>query len=201
MRPPGPRARGPGVGHDPAEGRLRPARRPPRAFGGDRRRRSLPGPVRTECPETRDGRADGRAADHLRPRKPQSGDRPRRGARSCTRRDHRDRAIGFSQSGQQRPVLSLHLPRCARRRCDHDKRRDGDRLHRRHREARAPDDERRGRGRISGRTANLRAGLPYSQALRPATDGRGGERCGQGGDGDGCGGETARRSRRIQAQA
>ncbi len=40
------------------------------------------------------------------------------------RRDHRHRALGLSEPGQQRPVLPVHLPRRARRRRDHDQRGD-----------------------------------------------------------------------------
>ena len=50
----------------------------------------LSGPGR---PDGRDGAADGGEPDHLRPRQPQPGDRPGRGARGRPGRDHRHRAV------------------------------------------------------------------------------------------------------------
>ena len=66
----------------------------------------------------------------LRARQPRPGDRPGRGAGGEPRRDHRDRPLGLSEPGQQRPLLPLHLPRRARRRRHRDQRRDADRLRR-----------------------------------------------------------------------
>jgi malate dehydrogenase (oxaloacetate-decarboxylating)(NADP+) len=55
---------------------------------------------------------------------PDAGDPAGRGEGRAARRDHRDRPLGLSEPGQQRPVLPVHLPRRARRRRDDDHRRD-----------------------------------------------------------------------------
>ena len=65
------------------------------------------------------------------------------------RRDDLHRALGLSESGQQRAVLSLHLPRRARCQRDHDQRGDEARGGRRHRGARP-------RGAVGCRGARLR---------------------------------------------
>ena len=61
--------------------------------------------------------------------------------------------VGLSEPGQQRPLLPVHLPRRARRRRDRDQRRDGGRLRRGDRGARARLLERRGGGGLPGRAA------------------------------------------------
>jgi hypothetical protein len=91
--------------------------------------------------------------------------------------------VGLSEPGQQCPVLSLHLPRGARRRRDHDQRCDADRLRRGDRGARPRLVLGRGGRGLFGRAADLRAGLSDPQAVRsaPARHRRG--RGGRGRDG------------------
>jgi malate dehydrogenase (oxaloacetate-decarboxylating)(NADP+) len=88
------------------------------------------------------------------------------------RRDDLHRAFGFPQSGQQRPVFPLHLPRRARLRRAHHQREmkmaavraiaaTGPRGTLRHR-----------RPRLFRRNPGVRAGVPHPLALRPAADPR-----------------------------
>ncbi len=81
-----------------------------------RRRGHLPRPVRAQRAEARHGGQDGRPADHHGAGQSRPGDPARGGARGAQRRDHRHRALGLSEPGQQRALLSVHLPRRARRR-------------------------------------------------------------------------------------
>ena len=53
-------------------------------------------------------------ADDLRARQPDAGDPARGGARGAQRRHRRHRPHRLPEPGQQRPVLSVHLPRRAR---------------------------------------------------------------------------------------
>ena len=55
--------------------------------------------------DARDGRPHGAEPHRLRPRQPHAGEIPPDEVRGCPRRDHRDRAQRFSQSGQQRPCF------------------------------------------------------------------------------------------------
>jgi len=87
--------------------------------------------------------------DHARPRESR---RP-----GC---DHRHGAVGFSQSGQQRAVLSVHLSRGARRGRDRDQRRDANRLRAGDRRSGARLDQCRGGGGLSRRADDLRPRLP-----------------------------------------
>jgi hypothetical protein len=125
VRPPRARPRGPRGRHEPAEGRLRAAGRAADAGRGHRGRGPVPGPVRPRRADARHGARHGAPPHRLRAGEPHARDHARGRARRRPRRDHRHRPVGLSQPGQQRPVLPLHLPRRARRRRDHDQRRDG----------------------------------------------------------------------------
>ena len=70
---------------------------------------------------------------------------PEEGAGGAPGCDHRHRPHRLSEPGQQRPVLSVHLPRRARLRRDDDHRRDGDR--------RGARDRRAGAGRAVPRSS------------------------------------------------
>ena len=61
-----------------------------------------------------------RAAADPGARQSRAGDPARRSRRRCGPTRHRHRALGLSEPGQQRPVLSVHLPRRAR--CRRDRR-------------------------------------------------------------------------------
>ncbi len=79
----------------------------------------------------------GAASAHHGARQSDARDRARGRHRGASRRDDLHRPLGLSQSGQQRPLLSLHLSRRARcRRLDHQ-RGDEARRRARHRRARA----------------------------------------------------------------
>ncbi len=74
-------------------------------------------------------------------------------------------------------------------------------LHRGHRRAGPRHHQRRGRRRLSGRTADLRRRLPDPQTLRSAPDGRRRQRRGQGRDGNRRGHPPDRRSGGLQGEA
>ena len=113
----------------------------------------------------------------------QSGNHAGRGNGDPPRRHDLHRPLGLSEPGQQRAVLSLHLPRrpgC--RRVDHQR---GDEAGRgeRHRRAGARDAVRRGGPRLWRRGPRLRQGLAHPRALRSAphpAGGAGGGACGHG---------------------
>ena len=113
---------------------------------GDEGRRHLPRPLGGRRAQARDGGDDARQPDHLRPRQSDAGDPARGGAGGAQRRDRRHRPHRLSEPGQQRPLLSLHLPRRPRLGRDHDHDRDGDRGGARHRRA-GPGRVERGRDR------------------------------------------------------
>ena len=92
------------------------------------------------------------------------------GARGAARRDDLHRPLGFSQPGQQRPLLPLHLPRRARLRRPRHQRGDEDGGGARHRRACARGAVRRRGARLFGRDADLRARFPDPLAFRPAAD-------------------------------
>ena len=124
---------------------------------------------------------------------------PREGG--AARRDHRDRAVGLPEPGQQRAGVPVHLPRRARRRGDADQRADegGGRAR-----ARRPRDGRAVRHRRAGlrhREPALRPRVPDPQALRPAADRDHRAGGGQGGDGLGGGRAADRRLRRVPRAA
>ncbi len=106
------------------------------------------GLVRGRRAEARYGRAHGRAAAHHGARQSEPGDRARRCLRGEARRDDLHRPLGLSESGQQRSLLSLHLPRRARCRGEHDQRADEARRGARDRAARARGTVRRRRPRL-----------------------------------------------------
>ncbi len=77
----------------------------------------------------------------------------------------------YPESGQQRPVLSLHLSRRVGCRRDHHHPADGNRRRARHRRAGAPGAKRHRRRRLRRhRGSGVRPGLSHPQALRPAPD-------------------------------
>ena len=165
------------------------------------RRRYLPRAVGARRAEARDGQEDGGQAADLRARQSDARDHAGGGARRPARCGDRHRPVGLSQSGQQRPLLPLHLPRRARCRRHHHQRGDEEGL-------------RRGAGRAGPRRAlgyrgaglwrrdaGLRPGLSDSAALRSAADRR--DRAGrrQGGDGERRGDPADRRFRRLSRPA
>ena len=74
--------------------------------------------------------------------------------------------LRLPEPDQQRSLLSLHLPRRARRPRDDDQRRDEDRRRRSDRRARARRGSRSGGGRLPWRAADVRARLHHPGALR-----------------------------------
>ncbi len=81
------------------------------------------------------------------------------------RRDHRDRALGLSEPGQQRAVLPVHLPRCARCRRDRDQRGDEGRLRACDRGTCATRGQRRGGTRVRRQDCFVRARFDHSAAV------------------------------------
>ena len=130
----------------------------------------------------RDGRHDGRAADHLRARESGSGDHPRRGARRALRCDHRDGSLRLSEPGEQRPRLPVHLSRCARRARDADQRGDEDGRDARARLAREAGRPRQRRTAVRTLLGDVRKGVHHSVRIRSARAalGRPGRRVGRG---------------------
>ena len=106
--------------------------------------------------------------DHLRHGQSRPGDHAGRGRAGARRRDHGDRPLRLSQPGQQRPRLSLHLPRRARRARHHHQRRDEARRGGSARLARPRGRARRGGGGLSGQPPALRAALHHPGAVRSA---------------------------------
>ena len=167
---------------------------------GDRRRRHLPRPVGAGVLKPEMVRRDGGpAADLWRS--------PTRCRRSCRRRRARSRpdaiiATGrsdYPEPGQQRALLSLHLPRRARRRRHHDQRGDEDRLRsRRWPRWRAPSAPEIVAARLWRRAAGSSA--PTTSSRKPfdprlIVELRAGGR--QGGDGQRRGDAADRRLRRL----
>ncbi len=130
-------------------------RRVPRLLDG---RRAHPG----------DGADHGRPADHPGARQPRAGDPPRARAAGEARLHRRDRPLGLPEPGQQRAVLPVHLPRCARLRRHAHHRGDEARLRARDRGAGQGGDQRRGRLGLHRPGTALRAGLHHSEAVRLA---------------------------------
>ena len=133
-------------------------------------RRRVPRPVGRRRAEAGTAPAHGAEAADPGAGQPQSRDHAGSGARRAARRDDLHRPFRFSQSGQQRTVLSLHLSRRARLRRQRHQRRDedgggaGDRRPCPRRAVRCR------RPRLFRRDADLRAGLPDPLALRSAPD-------------------------------
>ena len=192
---------GPQGGDGSVQGALRQGHRRPHAGRGDRRRRHLSRPVGAAGAQAGDGQADGGPAAHPRARQPDPGDHAGGGEGGAARLHHRHRPFRLSQPGQQRPVLSLHLPRRAG--CGRNPHHRGDeaRRHARHRRAGAPGAVGcRGRGLRGGQPV-VRPGVPHPQALRPAPDRQDRAGSGQGGGGQRCGHAPARRPRGLPPAA
>ena len=120
----GRRLRGPREADGPLEIGLRAENRQAEAGRGHRRRRHLSRPLRARRAEARDGEAyGGQAADHGACQS-DAGDLARGSRHRASRRDDLHRTVRLPEPGQQRPVLSLHLPRRARCQRDHDQRGD-----------------------------------------------------------------------------
>ena len=153
-------------GHGPLQGALRPRHRNPHARRSHRGRRHLPRPLGARRADRRHGQEDGRAAADHGTRQPGTRDHARDRARGAARRDHRDRAVRLSQSGQQCPVFPVHLPRRARRRRDADQHRDEARLCARHRRRRDGRDVGRRRARLWRPEPVIRARLHPANAVR-----------------------------------
>ncbi len=100
------------------QGALRPRHQGAHAGRRDRRRRHLPRPVGPEGADAGHGQGDGADAADPGAREPRAGDPARARQGRAARRHHRHRPVGLSEPGQQRAVLSVHLPRRARRRRD-----------------------------------------------------------------------------------
>ena len=132
--------------------------------------RRVPRPLGRRRSETRAARPDGAApADHGA-RQSLSGDHAGRGRGRAARRDDLHRPLGLSEPGQQRPVLSLHLPRRARCRRDHDQRGDEGRRREGHRRSCARSALRGGGARLWRRGASLRREVPDPEPVRSAPD-------------------------------
>ena len=164
------RLQGPARGDGPLEGPLRQGHAGARAGRRDRRRRRVPRPVGRRRAQARTAEAHGGKAADPGARQPDAGNHAGTCPRGAPGRDDLHRAIGFSQSGQQRALLSLHLPRRARLRRERHQRGDEDGGGARHRRPRP----RRAFGcrgpRLFGRDADLRPGFPDPLAFRSAAD-------------------------------
>ena len=104
------------------------------------------------------GARESRARDHAGPR--QGG---------AAGRGHRHRPLGFPEPGQQRAVLSVHLPRRARRRRDDDQR--GDEARHGARDSpisRWPSSRTSSRRPTASKTSALRSRIPDPEAVRSA---------------------------------
>ncbi len=110
-RPRGRRLSRPSRHHGPMEVGARDRHQGAHARRRHRRRRHLLRPLRRRRAHQGNGEEDGAEADHLRDGQPGAGDPPGTRLRSSRRRHRRHRPLGLSQPGQQRPRLSLHLPR------------------------------------------------------------------------------------------
>ncbi len=155
---------------------------------------------RRQRPDPGHGAQDVGAPDHLCPGQSQPRDHARPGARGRPGCDHRHRTQRLSQPGQQRAVLSVHLPGRAGCRRHRDQRRHAAGLHRRHRRSGPRHHQRRGGRRLQRRAADLRRRLPDPQALRSAAGGGGLLLGGPRGDGERRSHPADRRFRGLQGQ-
>ena len=114
------------------------------------------------------GQAHGEGPTDLGAGQPDAGNQSGRRQGRPSRRDHSDRPFGLSQSSEQRPVFSIPVSRCARRRCNDDQRRNEVRGRAGHRRIGACRAIRRCRDRLWGSTSGVRAQLPDTDALRSA---------------------------------
>ena len=116
-------------------------------------------------------KADGGQAAGHGARQSDAGNHAGRGAQGAPRRDDLHRPLRLPQPGQQRPVLSLHLPRRARCRRHHDQRGDEAGRGRRHRAAGARSAVGcGGAGLRQRRGAGVRPGLADPEPVRSAAD-------------------------------
>ena len=141
------------------------------------------GLVRAQRAEARDGQADGGQAAGDGAGQSEPGNHAGRSPQGPPRRDDLHRALGLPEPGQQRPVLSVHLPRRARCRRHRDQRGHEARRGRRDRAIRARSavgcDCARFRQR---RDPGLRPGLADPEPVRSAADPAHRAGGGQGGD-------------------
>ena len=160
----------------PVEGTLRGGFRRAYPRRRHRRRGHLPrtlGPRRVEAGARE---ANGGESAHSRARQPGSGNPSRGRPQGPPGRHHRHRPFRLSQSGQQRPVLSVHLSRRARCRRDGHQPADEARVRRCARRTRPPGAVRpRHRGLRRG-AVSIRSKDADSKAVRPAAAHRAGAR-------------------------
>ena len=115
----------------------------------------------------------------------------------AARRHPRHRPVRLPEPGEQRPLLSVHLPRRARRGRHDDHRGDEARVHARHRRARARRAVRHRRAGLRGRGSVVRSGVPDPEAVRSAAHGDRAAGRGEGRDGKRRGHAADRRFRRV----
>ena len=144
---------------------LRPKNIGPHPGRSHRRRRHLPGPVRRRRAQARHGRQNGGQAHDFCAGQPEPRDLARRRQSRARRCHHGHRPHRLPQPGQQRPVLPLHLPRCAGCGRVHHHRGDGNCGRARHCRAGAGRAERSGGRRLCRRATGLWPGVPDSQAV------------------------------------
>ncbi len=162
-----------------------------------RRRGHLPRALRSEGADA--GHGEGHGARPADPRARESGARDPAGAGEgrAPRRHHRHGPFRLPEPGEQRPVLSVHLPRCAGRGRHVDHRGDEARLHARDRRARARRAVGHRRPGLRGRGPRVRARIPDSEALRSAAHGDRAAGGGEGRDGQRRGHAADRGFRRV----
>ena len=136
----------------------------------DRRRRRLPRPVGRRRAEARTAGAYGRQAADPGACQSHAGDHAGGRARRPAGRDDLHRPLGFSQPGQQRALLSLHLPRRARLRRARHQRGDEDGGGAGDRRARPRGAVRCRGARLFRRDADLRPRFPDPLAVRSPAD-------------------------------
>ena len=159
------------------------------------------GAVRAERAEARHGQGDGGPSAGDGAGQSDAGDHAGRGAQGAARRDDLHRAVGLPEPGQQRPVLSVHLPRRARCRRHRDQRGDEACRGRRHRAARARSAVGcGGAGLRQRRDPGLWTGLADPEPVRSAADPAHRAGGGEGGDGFRRGDAADQEFRRIYAR-
>ena len=196
------RARRPQHADGPLEVGLCAEDRQARAGRRDRRRRHFSRPVGAQRADAGHGQGDGGQAAGDGAGQSDAGNHAGRSAQGAPRRDDLHRALRLSQPGQQRPVLSVHLPRRARCRRHRDQRGDEARRGRGDRAAGARSAVGCGRARLrQRRSAGFRPGLADPEPVRSAADPahRAGGR--EGGDGVGRRLASDREFRRLYARS
>ncbi len=161
---------GPPQADGPLEGRLRAGHQSAKARRDHRRRRCVPRRLGRRRAAAGHGQAHGGAAADHGARQSESGNHAGGGHGGAARRHDLHRPFGLSEPGQQRPVLSLHLPRRARCRRHHHQRGDEARGRGSDRGAGARGAVRCRRPRLWRRGADLRPRLAHSQSVRSAAD-------------------------------